>query len=270
MLPGTGDIGSQMTANLSLLRDLNAGPVRFRIGPYLGVNFSANDDSKTSLFGFGVGPRLEADWRDLYDDHGEFRVIGPARVGIYAGLGYGGGTGTERGNFAVRDQSGWQSTLGADVNLVNVELNRLNVGLDFFAQHQFTDGSSFNNSGLGLGGMLTFRFLDRESDRGCSGYPGDPRREWSRIDLYQAENAKLRRLVGELRKTLESQIPPEDESWSKIPREPAPPRIPPRSSQDLSELEKSIDELAEENVALTKIHLNLLLMQDKRKPSVQP
>jgi len=138
------------------LYDLNRGNFRVRLGGDLVYNRTngGENTSGSNINIFGIAPRLELDWRRAW---GRGPVAGPSRFGIEWALGYGFGTTTVDGGFQLHNQSGFAMIPRADLNLINVRLGSVEMGLDFYVQNPTVYGSQHNSGFLELGGALTFR-----------------------------------------------------------------------------------------------------------------
>lgn len=138
------------------LYDLTRGTVRPRLGGLLGyqrVNGGENT-SGSHVNIFSLAPRFELDWSRAW---GRGPVAGPSRCGIEVGLGVGVGTTTVDGGFQLHDQLGFALTPRADLNLLNVRVGSVEMGLDFFVANPTVFGSRHNSGFLEIGGALTFR-----------------------------------------------------------------------------------------------------------------
>lgn len=175
------------------LYDLTGGNVRLRLGG-LGLYQRVNGGENTSgshINIFGLAPRLELDWSRAW---GRGPVAGPSRIGIDWAFGYGFGSTTVDGGFQIHDQSGFAMIPRADLNLLNVRVGGLEMGVDFYAQNPTVFGSAHNSGFLELGGAITFRGALTPSptivSEACS---MDRRGEIvQRIHTLQSENAGLR------------------------------------------------------------------------------
>lgn len=175
------------------LYDLTRGTVRPRLGGLLGyhrVNGGENT-SGSHLNMFSLAPRFELDWSRAW---GRGPVAGPSRFGIEVGLGVGFGTSTVDGGFQLHDQLGFALTPRADLNLLNVRVGSVELGLDFYAANPTVFGSAHNSGFVELGGALTFRGALTPTptvvSEACS---VDRRGEIvQRIHSLQAENSGLR------------------------------------------------------------------------------
>lgn len=152
-----GDMGDfvSIEGTASLLFNLLDGNFRLRVGPELrgGATIGDENTGGSSLYNISIGPRIEADWRRFY---GNSVFAGPSRIAIDGTIGYGGGSTTAE-TFSLHDQSGFEASVGAALNLFNVDFGGAEVGLDIFARTSAIFGDSFNTPFITAGGYLTFR-----------------------------------------------------------------------------------------------------------------
>lgn len=139
----------------ALLYDLTDGDVRLRVGPELSFDMLSGDHSAagSSTYHITAGANFEIDWRRLW---GRSPVAGPSRIGVDLGIGYGFGT-TQAETISLHQQSGVAYALGASLNLANVSVGPVEVGLDAYIRWNTVDGAVFNSPTFAVGGALTFR-----------------------------------------------------------------------------------------------------------------
>ena len=181
-----------LEASVGLLRDLNNGPVRFRLGGSLGYNRlnGGENVSGSHINTLTLNPRAELDISRLLQ-------VGPVsflpRLGLEVGLGYGFGSSTVDGGFQIHDQSGFAVIPRIDLGLIDVRLGNLAVGLGAYLSSPAVFGSEHNSAFLTAGGQVTFYtpFETRTVvEEACS----IDRRGGivQRIHSLQAESAQLR------------------------------------------------------------------------------
>ncbi|HKY63297.1 MAG TPA: OmpA family protein [bacterium] len=181
-----------LEASVGLLRDLNSGPARFRLGGSLGYNRMNGGEnvSGSHINTLTLNPRAELDISRLLQ-------VGPVsflpRLGLEVGLGYGFGSSTVDGGFQIHDQSGFAVIPRIDLGVLDVRLGNLAVGLGAYVSSPAVFGNEHNSAFLSVGGQMTFYtpFETRTVvEEACSAdRRGDLVR---RIHLLQSESAQLR------------------------------------------------------------------------------
>lgn len=197
--------------NGSLMHDLVGDKVRWRLGGVLGwdSSFGGENTSGSNLHQLTIGPRTEVDWSRVYKGGLGGILEGPGVVGLYAGLGYGWGTTNVDGGFQLHSQSGLATVVGADVNLMR--LNVGNVAIDFGPKFQTTSiyGSEANSAGWNILGGITIRpstrklTIEKEVEK-CDDDVAAIARQEALVKQLRGENENITKELGELRFYLEA------------------------------------------------------------------
>jgi len=149
----------QLQIGGGLLRDMNQGEkVRFRLGGRVDYNgiFGNENTGGSNLHQLTIGPRVELDWTRVWGA-GLWGVLkGPSYVGIDGGIGYGFGTTTAE-TYSLHDQKGFAAMVGADLNVINLNIGGLQIDANARFQTTGTFGSEFNSPGNFFGFSLGFR-----------------------------------------------------------------------------------------------------------------
>lgn len=205
-----GDFTHYMV-NGALMHDFNRGTFRVRGGGQLQFDGTKGNENTggSSLWNLGLGPRIEFDWKRAYGDGLGGVLVGPASLGIYGILGYGWGTTNVDGGFQLHKQSGFGTAVGADLNVVGVNVGNVHIGADFFAQTNAIYGGDFNNAGWALGGLLTFRPSTKKMTiekpvEVCDGAKRSIESYVDSIAQLRADNTKVKADLDELKGFLET------------------------------------------------------------------
>lgn len=181
-----------LEASVGLLRDLNRGPVRFRLGGSLGYSRQNGGEnvSGSHVNMFTLNPRAEL-------DISRATRIGPVslfpRLGIEVGLGYGFGSTTVDGGFQIHDQSGFALNPRIDLGVLDVRLGNIAVGLGAYVSTPTVFGSEHNSAFFTAGGQMTFYTPFETSTIVQEACSTDRRGELvQRIHSLQSESATLR------------------------------------------------------------------------------
>lgn len=196
----------------SLLFNLNHGKLKFRVGPEIRGQVTTGDENTggSTLYTFGVGPKVEADWKAIWGNH---FFAGPSRVGLDFSVGYGTGT-TTAGTFSLHDQGGLDLSAGLTANLMNVSMGGVEIGLDAFVRTSATYGGEFNTPFNTVGAQLVFRSTDDKIHvtKRYETCPANDQADYSqkigefkeKNRLLREENAELAQLVSAVKERLES------------------------------------------------------------------
>jgi len=194
----------QFQLSLAVMKDLLGDTVRLRLGPRFDFNYTqGNENTGGSNYTQGsIAAQLEVDWLRVYKA-GLLGVIkGPSYINLAAGIGYGVGTGTATvlpQPFSLHEQKGVAAVIGLGLNLVNANIRRLQLGLDFIFQTNGIFGSSHSSTGNYVGFAVTARpginkiVVEKEVCREAKG----------QIDEYVAKNAEFRKKNALLKEDLD-------------------------------------------------------------------